>query len=50
MFRAYWMRVTLYDSKDKKQVLDKFTQNIKAYVDTTGDKVLISKGLSEKPR
>lgn len=48
MFSTYWMRVTLYDSKGKNEVLDKFTQNIKAYVDTTGEKVLISNDLTEK--
>jgi hypothetical protein len=48
MFRAYWMKVTLYDSKEKKEVLDNFTQKIKAYVDTSGEKVLISKGMTEK--
>lgn len=48
MFRAYWIRVTLYDSKEKKEMLDKFKQNINAYVDTTGDDVLISKDITEK--
>lgn len=47
MFTTYRVKVTLYDSKDKKEMLDQFTQKIKAYVDTIGDTVLIAKGMTE---
>ena len=48
MYRSYQMKLILYDSKDKKEILDKFTQHIKAYIDTTGDDVLISSPVVEK--
>ena len=48
MFRVYRMKMTLYSPKDKTKILDELTQNIKAYVDTTGEKVLMSNDLSKK--
>lgn len=48
MFTTYWVKVTLYDFKDKKETLDQFTQKIKVYVDTTRDTVLIAKGTTER--
>ena len=46
MSRKYQIRVTLYDSKNKKKILDQLTQQIKSYVDTTGDTVLMAKGMT----
>lgn len=48
MFETYRVKVVLYDSNDKKEVLDQFTQKIKSYVDTQSDKVLIAKSLTQK--
>lgn len=48
IYREYWMKITLYDSKEQKKEIDKITQKIRSYVDTTGEEVRIYKDVKEK--
>ena len=49
MSAKYQVKVTLYDSKNKRRILDQLIQQIKSYVDTTGDTVLMAKGMPRMP-
>jgi hypothetical protein len=45
--RSYWVKVSIYEKEEHTTPVDILTQNIKSYVDTTGEEILIKTGLEQ---
>jgi hypothetical protein len=48
IYESYWVKATLYESKDSATPIDVFTQNIRSLVDTRGEQPVVYGGLKEK--
>ena len=46
--KDYYVKITLYASKDKEKALDRFTQYIRSYVDSTSRPVKFWSGIRKK--
>jgi hypothetical protein len=44
---SYWVKLSLYELKDRTNPVDVLTQNIKSYADTTGSEILVKTGLTD---
>lgn len=50
VYDEYWVKVTIFASKDSDKPIDEFIQKIRSYVDTRTDEVKVFKGLKERSK
>ncbi|MBL8012615.1 MAG: hypothetical protein JNN05_02075 [Candidatus Omnitrophica bacterium] len=48
--RSYWVKISIFEREDFEKPVDVLEQNIKSYVDTTGEAILVKPGLEDMPQ